>query len=219
MENVFESSNDGHGALEPELLLERAEAALVSARELLTVAEERIILAKQRVKFAEERQAQSQMQLGLAREIATTAKRLLRGAEELCRLGQQYIQLPRSEEWIASDVELLEKALASLTASNCSLAEEANRILALASSQELNLQSRMQSVFQEIEREQKHYRHEVGVWFNANELLNLAEDQLAIAQAHLHRAEDRVNRARDRVSRSADRRGRTHRSGPQDFDG
>ncbi len=199
--------------LDPQLMLEQAEANLASARELLTIAEERIIFAKQRAKFAQERKTHAEDQLALAREIAINAHRLLSGANELCRLGLGYIQRLGSPPGLPTEADQVQSDLDHLVLDARNLSDEANLILSQANAHQDQFVSRLSLYLSQIEQEQTHYEHEVSVWFNANELVNLTEDQLKFVQAYLQRAEDRMARAQARLGRHLDRQLRAQRSG------
>ncbi len=191
------------------IFLQDAQSSLVSAQELLNVAQDRLILAKERVKFAQERKNLTADSLDIARQILAAGQRLLAGANELCRLSGIYVARAGLESSQDSDaVELAQNAH--------HLSTETDYILTVATGQVMRLQYQILSQERKIKAEQRRYQYEVGVWFNANELLNLAEDQLNLACQRVRRAEDRLVRAHDRVHRSASHSRRSRSSGTTD---
>ncbi len=190
---------------DPGLLLSYAEAAFTSARELLMVAEDRVALAKERVRFAQERAQWMAGQLHEAREIAGNAQRLLAGSNELCRIGREYLERLSPELSDALSARQLREDLVRLAQDSTTLSEEADDLVTVTSGNIGILEFQALDYGKRISAEQKRYRYEVGVWYNANELVNLAEDQLRLARAHFDRAGDRVKRAQDRVGRARSR--------------
>ncbi len=190
-------------SLDPYLTLASAETALSNAQEILHIAEERLITARERVKSLQTLQNWTQEELRLAQRALGGAERLLMGTNALCRLGEAYLlQIPRESQSRRQILDLIDQAYA--------LTQESSSILTTASGQVSDLKSHLNEYTQRIELDQKRYQYEVGVWFNANELLTLAEQQVERAKIRVHTAEDRVSRAKDRVRRTVQRSGRSY---------